>query len=200
MSVSVYKRCSRKAATPCAWCTLADKLRRLKQRSGKSLRRLERDTFLSDSTISRYINREILPDWLMLECLLEALGGDKQEFRILWERSRFDACVPKVYRNSGNSDVIADGAYANGSSSNWIDNLVAAVEHCDDDKLAKILDTILILTRQIEETRGVHTSRALRQARAACWLEIASVIDTRTTTGRICAQACKYAGEVDSVA
>ena len=196
MSVSVYSKCSRQGSVPCAWCTLADKLRRLKQRSGKSLRQLEQDTFISDSTISRYVNREILPDWPMLKCLLEALGGDNREFRILWERSQLDACIPEVCRNSG----VRDGACTDGPDYSWIDRLVAAVEYCSDDCLVKLLDTILTLTRQIEETRNASTSEALRRARAACWLEIASVIDTRTTAGRICAQACKCAGEVDSSA
>lgn len=177
---------------------MATKLRRLKKRSGKSLRQLEQDTFISDSTISRYINRTILPDWSTLECLLNALGGDKEEFRILRERARRDFCALGVRRDSADLDLDANSVPAGREGGGWADCLLATIENSGDDQLARLLDTILALTRQMGETESMGTLAALQQARAVCWSEIGAAIDTGTAIGSFCAQACKYAGEIDA--
>lgn len=66
---------------------LAAELRALRTRSGKSLRQLERPTFTSDSSLSRYLAGQSLPPWRVVEVLSEQGGGDPAELRPLWERA-----------------------------------------------------------------------------------------------------------------
>jgi hypothetical protein len=54
------------------------------QRSGKTLRALERDISISDSTLSRYFRGQATPTWPTAEKICTALGGDPTPLRGLW--------------------------------------------------------------------------------------------------------------------
>ncbi|WP_223179870.1 helix-turn-helix domain-containing protein [Streptomyces griseicoloratus] len=60
-------------------------LRSLQQRSGCTLRSLEAQVRISDSSLSRYFRGETVPAWPVVRDLCRALGADPSEYRALWE-------------------------------------------------------------------------------------------------------------------
>ncbi|MER5555161.1 helix-turn-helix transcriptional regulator [Streptomyces sp. NPDC002793] len=60
-------------------------LRRLQQRSGRTLRSLETEVRISDSSLSRYFRGETVPPWSAVRDLCRALGADPVPYRVLWE-------------------------------------------------------------------------------------------------------------------
>ncbi|WP_394428147.1 helix-turn-helix domain-containing protein [Streptomyces sp. SGAir0957] len=60
-------------------------LRSLQQRSGRTLRSLEAEVLISDSSLSRYLRGSTVPPWSTVRDLCRALGGDLVEYRVLWE-------------------------------------------------------------------------------------------------------------------
>ncbi|MGW3590929.1 helix-turn-helix domain-containing protein [Streptomyces fungicidicus] len=64
---------------------LGDALRNLQQRSGRTLRSLESQVRMSDSSLSRYFRGETVPAWPVVRELCRALGADPAEYRALWE-------------------------------------------------------------------------------------------------------------------
>ncbi|WJV50888.1 helix-turn-helix domain-containing protein [Streptomyces flavofungini] len=60
-------------------------LRALQQRSGRTLRSLEEQLRISDSSLSRYFRGDTVPPWPVVRDVCRALGGDPTEFRVLWE-------------------------------------------------------------------------------------------------------------------
>ncbi|WP_411079073.1 helix-turn-helix domain-containing protein [Streptomyces sp. cmx-18-6] len=64
---------------------LGGALRALQQRSGRTLRSLEADVAISDSSLSRYLRGATVPPWATVRDLCRALGGDPAEYRALWE-------------------------------------------------------------------------------------------------------------------
>lgn len=66
---------------------LAERLRDLRKRSGKSLRELERSTHSSDSSLSRYLAGHALPPWQVVEVLSDEGCGDSAVLRELWTRA-----------------------------------------------------------------------------------------------------------------
>jgi transcriptional regulator with XRE-family HTH domain len=67
---------------------LAANLRELRERSGHTLRELERMTFISDSALSRYLNGKAVPPWRVLEVLCEVAGAEPDRYRRLWAEAR----------------------------------------------------------------------------------------------------------------
>jgi porphobilinogen synthase len=67
---------------------LAAELRRLRNRSGQSLRELANTTFASDSSLSRYLAGHSVPPWPVVEALCRIGGGDPAQLRTLWEQAR----------------------------------------------------------------------------------------------------------------
>ncbi|GAB3832262.1 helix-turn-helix domain-containing protein [Dactylosporangium cerinum] len=67
---------------------LAAKLRILRNRTGKSLRELERLTHTSDSSLSRYLNGSTLPPWTVVAALCRVAGTDPDQLRTLWSAAR----------------------------------------------------------------------------------------------------------------
>ncbi len=63
---------------------LGQALRAMHQRSGRTLRAVERDVSVSDSTLSRYFRGQAVPPWPTVERICEALGGDPGPVRRLW--------------------------------------------------------------------------------------------------------------------
>ncbi|MFD7549720.1 RICIN domain-containing protein [Streptomyces sp. NPDC059816] len=68
-------------------------LRALQQRSGRTLRSLESEVSISDSSLSRYLRGSTVPPWSTVRELCRALGADPAPYRTLWEAA--DRCQPK---------------------------------------------------------------------------------------------------------
>ncbi|MFD8602298.1 hypothetical protein AMK14_04535 [Streptomyces sp. TSRI0445] len=60
-------------------------LRALQQRSGRTLRDLEVQVRISDSSLSRYFRGDTVPPWPVVRDLCRALGADPYAYRTLWE-------------------------------------------------------------------------------------------------------------------
>ncbi|MFI0240303.1 helix-turn-helix domain-containing protein [Streptomyces sp. NPDC016845] len=60
-------------------------LRALQQRSGRTLRSLEAEVLISDSSLSRYLRGSTVPPWSTVRDLCRALGADPVAYRTLWE-------------------------------------------------------------------------------------------------------------------
>ncbi|GAA2241719.1 hypothetical protein GCM10010145_04730 [Streptomyces ruber] len=64
---------------------LARALREAWQRSGRTLRSLEAELPISDSSLSRYLRGTTVPPWNVVRDLCGALGVDSTAYRALWE-------------------------------------------------------------------------------------------------------------------
>ncbi|MFJ3666952.1 helix-turn-helix domain-containing protein [Streptomyces sp. NPDC090106] len=60
-------------------------LRSLQHRSGRTLRDLEKQVPVSDSSLSRYFRGDAVVPWAVVVEICRALDGDPSEFRALWE-------------------------------------------------------------------------------------------------------------------
>jgi transcriptional regulator with XRE-family HTH domain len=69
---------------------LAEELRRLRVRSGKSLRELAVCTHSSDSSLSRYLTGQVVPPWRTVETLCGVAGEDPGTVKALWSQARSD--------------------------------------------------------------------------------------------------------------
>ncbi|HEU5429012.1 MAG TPA: helix-turn-helix transcriptional regulator [Actinocrinis sp.] len=82
---------------------LARALREMHKRSNRTLRAVERDISISDSTLSRYFRGKAVPSWSTVEKICASFGEDPASVRELWavaiaERSNadFPAADPAV--------------------------------------------------------------------------------------------------------
>lgn len=66
---------------------LAARLRLLQELSGLGVRALARDTGLSSSSLSRYLNGQTLPPWPAVVALCRLVKRDPRPLRPLWERT-----------------------------------------------------------------------------------------------------------------
>lgn len=66
---------------------LGAKLRELRKRTGKSLKELERDVHVSDSSLSRYLAGRAVPPWTVVEGLSLLAGQDSAPLRTLWDQA-----------------------------------------------------------------------------------------------------------------
>jgi hypothetical protein len=187
--------CSRQE-TECAWCTLAQKLRSLYKKSGKSLRQLEQGTYISDSTIHRYLARKTMPPRPVLDRLVDALDGEQLEFRLLWERAKTDRCIRRP-REPGTEEHVGPGPVNPAAMPAWADALRCVVENCGDDLIVRLAETIIALTLLIDQDPSAEATASFRAVRATCWTEIANHVQTSTPNGRLCAAACWQAGQLD---
>ncbi|MER5198650.1 helix-turn-helix domain-containing protein [Streptomyces sp. NPDC002755] len=64
---------------------LGEALRSLQQRSGHTLRALETQVRISDSSLSRYFRGQSVPPWPVVRDLCRSMGADPGEYRALWE-------------------------------------------------------------------------------------------------------------------
>ncbi|MCX5375186.1 RICIN domain-containing protein [Streptomyces sp. NBC_00091] len=72
---------------------LGSALKALQQRSGRTLRSLESEVLISDSSLSRYLRGSTVPPWATVRDLCRALGADPADYRVLWEAA--DRSQPK---------------------------------------------------------------------------------------------------------
>jgi transcriptional regulator with XRE-family HTH domain len=89
---------------------LAAELRRLRHTSGRSLRDLERETFISDSALSRYLSGRTLPPWPVVETLSRLGGADPKHLRTLWESARVARAGRRSVRSVRSDAAATDGA------------------------------------------------------------------------------------------
>ncbi|MFD0319013.1 ATP-binding protein [Streptomyces flavalbus] len=66
---------------------LAGRLRALQELSGLGVRALARDTGLSSSSLSRYLNGQTVPPWPAVVALCRVVRRDPRPLRPLWERA-----------------------------------------------------------------------------------------------------------------
>lgn len=64
---------------------LAARLRALQAGTGKSLKELEPELFVSDSSLSRYLSGSSVPPWAVVERLSRSAGEEPAALRSLWE-------------------------------------------------------------------------------------------------------------------
>ncbi|MHC3472805.1 helix-turn-helix domain-containing protein [Streptomyces sp. 7R007] len=64
---------------------LAERLRGMRQRTGRSLKELQDVVHASDSSLSRYLSGRIVPPWSVVQGLGEAADEDWAPLRPLWE-------------------------------------------------------------------------------------------------------------------
>ncbi|WP_221358035.1 helix-turn-helix domain-containing protein [Streptomyces beigongshangae] len=76
---------NRPPAHPSPARQLGQALRELQQRSGRTLRALEQQVAISDSSLSRYFRGDTVPPWPVVRDLCRALGADPAGYRSLWE-------------------------------------------------------------------------------------------------------------------
>lgn len=67
---------------------LADQLREVRDRSGRSLRELQAATFVSDSSLSRYLSGRSVPPWPVVVTLCELAREDPARLRPAWLAAR----------------------------------------------------------------------------------------------------------------
>ncbi|MFF0343954.1 tetratricopeptide repeat protein [Kribbella sp. NPDC004875] len=67
---------------------LADRLRQLRDLTGRSLRDLARDIDTSSSSLSRYFSGQAVPPWPTIVALCKAAGRDPRPLRPLWEQAK----------------------------------------------------------------------------------------------------------------
>ncbi|MEU8774197.1 RICIN domain-containing protein [Streptomyces sp. NPDC048606] len=72
---------------------LGTALKELQQRSGRTLRSLESELNISDSSLSRYFLGRTVPPWATVRELCQAQGADPDAYRTLWEAA--DRSQPK---------------------------------------------------------------------------------------------------------
>lgn len=66
---------------------LAEELQALRRKSGKSLRELELEVHVSDSSLSRYLSGRVVPPWQVVESLCRVAKHPVAELRFLWEET-----------------------------------------------------------------------------------------------------------------
>ncbi|MFJ4834388.1 RICIN domain-containing protein [Streptomyces sp. NPDC088747] len=75
---------------------LGARLRALQQRSGRTLRSLEAEVAISDSSLSRYLRGSTVPPWSVVRDLCRALKADPAEYRLLWEAADGAQSAPRT--------------------------------------------------------------------------------------------------------
>jgi transcriptional regulator with XRE-family HTH domain len=66
---------------------LASRLRELRKQTGRSLKDLEAELHVSDSSLSRYFSGQSVPPWPVVEQLAGLAGQDADELRDLWQQA-----------------------------------------------------------------------------------------------------------------
>lgn len=66
---------------------LAGRLRELRRHTGRSLKDLEAELHVSDSSLSRYFSGQSTPPWPVVEQLARLAGTDAAELRELWQEA-----------------------------------------------------------------------------------------------------------------
>ncbi|WP_328929599.1 XRE family transcriptional regulator [Streptomyces sp. NBC_00190] len=85
---------------------LADALKELQQRSGRTLRSLESEVMISDSSLSRYLLGQTVPPWDTVRDLCRALDADPADYLVLWKAA--DRCQPKPPGGGSSSKPAAE--------------------------------------------------------------------------------------------
>lgn len=67
---------------------LAGRLRSLRDRTGRSLKELQKVVHVSDSSLSRYFSGRILPPWDVVERLADLADEEPSELRELWQQAQ----------------------------------------------------------------------------------------------------------------
>ncbi|MCE7010865.1 NB-ARC domain-containing protein [Kibdelosporangium philippinense] len=85
---------------------LVAQLARIKELSGLSLRALARKTELSSSSLSRYLNGQLVPPWEAVVALCRAVSRDPRPLRPMWAEAAKAGAAPPPRRNDLPADLI----------------------------------------------------------------------------------------------
>ncbi|WP_285473470.1 helix-turn-helix transcriptional regulator [Actinoplanes sp. NBRC 101535] len=66
----------------------AERLRTVRERSGRTLRELQAATFVSDSSLSRYLSGQSVPPWTVVVAICELGQVDPDQLRPAWLAAR----------------------------------------------------------------------------------------------------------------
>ncbi|MEU4691880.1 helix-turn-helix domain-containing protein [Actinoplanes sp. NPDC023714] len=84
---------------------LVEQLTRIKELSGLSLRALARDSGLSSSSLSRYLNGQLVPPWEAVVALCRSAGRDPRPLRAIWSEASKAGPAPPPRRNDLPADL-----------------------------------------------------------------------------------------------
>nr|WP_198151462.1 tetratricopeptide repeat protein [Kibdelosporangium sp. MJ126-NF4]CEL15651.1 transcriptional activator domain [Kibdelosporangium sp. MJ126-NF4] len=84
---------------------LVAQLARIKDLSGLSLRALARQTGLSSSSLSRYLNGQLVPPWEAVVALCRAVSRDPRPLRAMWAEADKTGPAPAPRRNDLPGDL-----------------------------------------------------------------------------------------------
>ncbi|WP_232050441.1 helix-turn-helix domain-containing protein [Actinoplanes sp. OR16] len=84
---------------------LVEQLARIKELSGLSLRALARDSGLSSSSLSRYLNGQLVPPWDAVVALCRLVGRDPRPLRAVWSEASKAGPAPAPRRNDLPADL-----------------------------------------------------------------------------------------------
>ncbi|MBE1463518.1 ATP-binding protein [Kibdelosporangium phytohabitans] len=84
---------------------LVDQLARIKDLSGLSLRALAHQTSLSSSSLSRYLNGQLVPPWEAVVALCRAVSRDPRPLRPIWAEAAKAGAAPPPRRNDLPADL-----------------------------------------------------------------------------------------------
>lgn len=108
---------NRPPAHPSPARQLGQALRELQQRSGRTLRALEQQVAISDSSLSRYFRGDTVPPWPVVRGLCQALGADPAEYRPLWEAA--ERARPHETPGATAAEPVAAGTRQPSASTRW---------------------------------------------------------------------------------
>ncbi|WP_157252757.1 ATP-binding protein [Nonomuraea typhae] len=74
---------------------LAERLRQVREASGRSLRELERTIHISSSSLSRYLSGQSIPPWSVVVALCQVAGVDPRPLRPVWESGKRAPAKPR---------------------------------------------------------------------------------------------------------
>ncbi|MFE9684051.1 helix-turn-helix domain-containing protein [Streptomyces sp. NPDC006285] len=108
---------NRPPAHPSPTRQLGQALRELQQRSSRTLRALEQQVAISDSSLSRYFRGDTVPPWPVVRGLCQALGADPAEYRPLWEAA--ERARPHEIPGATAAEPVAAGTRQPSASTRW---------------------------------------------------------------------------------
>lgn len=112
-----------------AQLALGKALRAMHQRSNRTLRTVERDVAISDSTLSRYFRGRAVPSWPTVEKICASFGEDAAAVRPLWVAAiaeRSNSAFPAAPDAPVDAGATTQQAATNGSDNPDIDADAAA--------------------------------------------------------------------------
>lgn len=120
-----------------AQLALARALREMHKRSNRTLRAVERDISISDSTLSRYFRGKAVPSWSTVEKICASFGEDPAVVRRLWAvaiAERSNANFPAADAATMSAQESASATSGGGTDSDRSSDSAADTDSTSDDR------------------------------------------------------------------